>query len=66
MNTTIAFESTTRPSGRRRIRTIIASWVKRERPALSREQLMQLREERLLAERLRDEARTSAYAARGL
>jgi hypothetical protein len=56
MNSAYPFESTIRTSGiGRRIRA---------RRELSREELAQLHEQRLLADRILDEARTSVYAAR--
>jgi hypothetical protein len=67
MNSTIAIESSIRPSGLgRRLRAAIASWGSKPQRVLTREELMELREQRLLAERLLEQRRTSAYAARVL
>ena len=67
MNNATAIESSIRSSGLgRRMRATIASWAPRERPTLTREELMELREQRLLAERLLEENRRAAHLARVL
>jgi hypothetical protein len=65
MNSAYPFESTIRSSGLgRRIRAAIARLTSSARPELTREELAQLHEQRLLAERILDDARTSVHAAR--
>ncbi len=65
MNTAFPIESPiSRPSAGRRIRTTIAAWASSRRRELTREELAQRHEQRLMAERLLDSARISAYAAR--
>ncbi|GHF13081.1 hypothetical protein [Pseudolysinimonas yzui] len=65
MNNALPLESSIRVSGlARRIRLALARRVFPPRRELSREELAQLREQHLLAERLLDGARTSAYTAR--
>lgn len=65
MNTTLPLESPIRLSGlARRIRVALARRASTARRELTREELAQLREQHLLAERLLDDARTFAYTAR--
>jgi hypothetical protein len=65
MNNAYSVESTIRTSSiGRRIRVTIARLVSRDRPDLTREELAQLHEQRLLAERLLDQARAPGYPAR--
>ena len=67
MNNATAIESSIRSSGLgRRIRAAVASWALKERPVLTREELMELREQRLLAERLLEENRRAVHVARVL
>jgi hypothetical protein len=65
MNSAYPIESSIRTSGvARRIWAAITRLVSRERPKLSREELIEQHEQRLLAERLLNEARAALYAAR--
>jgi len=65
MNNTLSLESSIRISGLgRRVRAAVARLSSRGRRELTREELAQLREQHLLAERLLDDARTSFYTAR--
>jgi hypothetical protein len=65
MNNTLAIELPTRSSGLgHRIRTAIASAVSNARRELTREEVVQLHENRLVAERLVDDHRMAGYAAR--
>jgi hypothetical protein len=65
MNSAYPFESTIRTSSiGRRIRAAIARLTSGARRDLTREELAQLHEQRLLAERILDDARTSVNVAR--
>jgi hypothetical protein len=65
MNNTLAIELPTRTFGLgHRIRTAIASVASNARRELTREELVQLRENRLAAERLVDDHRMAGHAAR--
>lgn len=65
MNDALPLESSIRMSGLgRRIRIALARLTSTGRRELTREELAQLREQHLLAERLFDETRTSVYTAR--
>jgi hypothetical protein len=65
MNSTYPIETSIPTSGLgRRIRSAIARLTSSGRRELTREELAQLRENQLLADRILDDARTSAYAAR--
>jgi hypothetical protein len=65
MNSAYPIESSLRTSSvARRIRVAITRLIARERPELTREELIQRHQERLLAERLLNEARASLSAAR--
>lgn len=65
MNSTLPLESPIRLSGlARRIRLAFARLAPTGRRELTREELAQLREQHLLAERILDDARTSVYTAR--
>ena len=65
MNNTLAIETSIGTSGLgSRILAAIASAVPSRRRELTREELVQLREHRLMAERLVDETRMSVYAVR--
>jgi hypothetical protein len=65
MNSAYPIESTIRTSGvGRRIRAAVARVVSRQREELTREELAELRENRLMAERLRNDAQTFLYTVR--
>jgi len=64
MNNTIAIETIPSSGLGRRIRATLASWVWGERRELTRDELVQLHEQRMLAERVRDENRRATYVAR--
>lgn len=65
MNTAYPIEShISTPSLGRRIRATIAAWASSSQRELTRDELVQLREQRLMAERLLEHARTSVYTAR--
>jgi hypothetical protein len=65
MNNTLAIETSIHTPGlRRRIRAALAGLASIGRRELTREELVQLHEHRLMAERLVDDARRSVYAAR--
>jgi hypothetical protein len=65
MNSAYPIESTIRTSSiGRRIRAAMTRLTSKRRPELTREELAQLHEQSLLAERLLDNARTFAYTAR--
>lgn len=65
MNSAYPIDSAIRTSGLgRRIRSAIARLTSSRRQELTREELALLRENQLVADRILDDARTSAYAAR--
>jgi hypothetical protein len=65
MNSAYPIETSLRTTSlARRIRAAITRLVSREQPKLTREELIEQHEQRLLAERLLNEARAALYAAR--
>jgi hypothetical protein len=65
MNSTYPLEASTPTSGLgRRFRSVIVRLTSSRRLELTREELTQLRENQLAADRILDDARTSVYTAR--
>ena len=64
MNDTLAIETIPTTGLGRRIRAILASWMSVERRELTRDELIQLHEQRLLAARVLDENMRAMHAAR--
>jgi hypothetical protein len=65
MNSAYPIESSIRTSSLgRRIRSAIVRLTSSRRRELTREEVAQLRENQLMADRILDDARTSVYAAR--
>ena len=65
MNSTYPIETSIPASGLgRRIRSAVARLTSSRRRELTREELAQLRENQLVADRILDNARTSVYTAR--